>query len=269
MTIQWSLVLFTVVAGCGGWVFSCGAAQSAFQGKTKLGQTCSLIGAVLLVLGGLISVTHLSHPDRMLAALGHPTSGIFTEAALIGMLIVFAVAFLIASKRNAGPGALKALAVCGVALAAVFSFACGSSYMMSSRPAWDTIAIPASYFGTVTAAGLACYAFAAKLADEDAFAAKPVSTLLLGGAGAAAVTLAAVAIVDAEWFGTGVAAFALACVGSVAAPLAGGIVLRKSGTADTAVLGACAAAAVIGAIALRVFMWQTGVPSMDCFGTVL
>ena len=88
MDIQWSLVLFTALTGMGGWLFFF-ICLNVFVRKTDKGAFAGTATALALtVVGGLASVTHLSHPDRMLGALQHPTSGIFTEALLVGLLAI-------------------------------------------------------------------------------------------------------------------------------------------------------------------------------------
>ena len=72
MEIQWSLVSFTALAGAGAWLFFCVGVDAFVQRTNKAAFPASLLAVVLLALGGLCSVTHLSHPDRMLGALAHP-----------------------------------------------------------------------------------------------------------------------------------------------------------------------------------------------------
>ncbi|WP_270297928.1 DmsC/YnfH family molybdoenzyme membrane anchor subunit [Eggerthella sinensis] len=79
MTIQWSLVLFTVLAGCGAWLFACVAIDEFRGAAAKVRVPASVAAVVLLAVGGIASATHLSHVDRMMAALAHPAPGIFLE----------------------------------------------------------------------------------------------------------------------------------------------------------------------------------------------
>ena len=114
MDIQWSLVLFTALTGMGGWLFFF-ICLNVFVRKTDKGAFAGTATALALtVVGGLASVTHLSHPDRMLGALQHPTSGIFTEALLVGLLAIVMIAFLVMLRRGIDGGALKAVAVVGM-----------------------------------------------------------------------------------------------------------------------------------------------------------
>lgn len=72
MDIQWSLVIFTVLTGLGGWLFFF-VGLNVLLGKTDKGAFAGTVAALALaIVGGCASVTHLSHPDRMLVALQHP-----------------------------------------------------------------------------------------------------------------------------------------------------------------------------------------------------
>lgn len=81
MEIQWSLVLFTVVAGAGAWQFAAAMIEALAKKDELPCRAESIVAFVLLVVGGCLSVTHLKHVDRILEALNHPASGIFVEAA--------------------------------------------------------------------------------------------------------------------------------------------------------------------------------------------
>ena len=120
MDIQWSLVLFTALTGMGGWLFFF-ICLNVFVRKTDKGAFAGTATALALtVVGGLASVTHLSHPDRMLGALQHPTSGIFTEALLVGLLAIVMIAFLVMLRRGIDGGALSATAPSATALPGFF-----------------------------------------------------------------------------------------------------------------------------------------------------
>mgnify|MGYP002239265037 CR=1 FL=1 len=127
MDIQWSLVLFTAIASCGTWV-SVGVAVDELRGLTqRTNLVASVLALVLAVVGGIASVTHLSHPDRIMAVLSHPTAGIFLEALLIGLFIAAVAVYVILLKRDASAGARKAVAVLAAVIAAPVTY-----YIMGS-----------------------------------------------------------------------------------------------------------------------------------------
>ena len=111
MDIQWSLVLFTALTGMGGWLFFF-ICLNVFVRKTDKGAFVRHgdgLGADRRRRPGF---GHAPVPsDRMLGALQHPTSGIFTEALLVGLLAIVMIAFLVMLRRGIDGGALKAVAV--------------------------------------------------------------------------------------------------------------------------------------------------------------
>lgn len=259
MDIQWSLVLFTVLTGAGGMLLFCIGLATLLGKGEKVEFTGSIVSLVLVIVGGLASVTHLSHPTRMLNALQHPTSGIFTEAVLVGLTALALVVFMIMVKRGVRGGALKAVAVVGMVLGVLLSFMAGQSYLMAALPMWNTELLPLGYLGTAAAEGAALYAVllaAAKAERADvtfagvvllaAGAAALVTGVLYGVAGGAFVSDCGVLYV------IGV----LVCGGAVPA-VAGFMVWKKP---ESALVWAVVAlvGAVAGAIVYRCAMWLLG-----------
>ena len=194
MDIQWSLVLFTALTGMGGWLFFF-ICLNVFVRKTDKGAFAGTATALALtVVGGLASVTHLSHPDRMLGALQHPTSGIFTEALLVGLLAIVMIAFLVMLRRGIDGGALKAVAVVGMALGALMSFMAGITVLaygaVAGAFAGDAapMTIAAAAFGGV--APIACGFLARK---------KPGSAVALGAVALIAALIGSIAFRCAMW----------------------------------------------------------------------
>lgn len=259
MEIQWSLVLFTALTGMGGMLlFMVGL--NALLGKTAKGAFSGCIASIaLLVVGGLASVTHLSHPDRMLGALQHPTSGIFTEAVLVGLAVACAVVFALMVKREATGGALKAIAVVGMVLGVLMAFMAGQSYIMAALSAWNTELLPLGYLGTAFAEGTAAYLLLLGLqkAEAPALALYGLVTLIAGLV--AAVTVVAYGVFSGAFTadcGAIYAVGALVCGGAMPA-VAGGLAWKKPQTA-TAMGIVAVAGSLVGAIDYRCAMWLLG-----------
>ncbi len=142
MEIQWALVLFTVISGAGAWLFACSMLGHLLKKAPETSKMETVVAFVLLAVGGCMSVLHLSHVDRILEALNHPTSGIFIEAAMIGVLCLILAVYFIMLMRGTSEKARTVVGILGMLLGVVFTYACGSSYMMEGRPAWETIALP-------------------------------------------------------------------------------------------------------------------------------
>lgn len=266
MDIQWSLVLFTALTGLGGWLFFF-ICLNEFTRKTDTGALPGTVASLaLIIVGGLASVTHLSHPDRMLGALQHPTSGIFTEAVLVGLLAIVMVVFLIMLKRDIGGGARKAVAIIGMALGVLMSFMAGQSYLMPAIAAWNTELLPLAYLGTAAASGAAAYLVmvAALKADGAAVSFAGLMTLVAGAVSTA--TALVYAAVAGGFAGDALLAFAVAVLcGGIAPAVCGAVAWKKP--QNGLVLGVAAlAVALVGSIALRCGMWMLGGGLYDFFG---
>lgn len=154
MSIEWPLVFFTLLVGLGCGTFVGSVVMTEWQGKAVQIRPASLIVALAaLVLGGLSSVLHLGHPERIFAALGHPTSGIFLEALMIGLVGLDIIIYLIALQRKAGGRTRKIIGTIGIIPAVILAFAVGYSYVMPSRPAWDTLILPLFYVASAGVIG--------------------------------------------------------------------------------------------------------------------
>lgn len=269
MEIQWSLVLFTAIASCGAWV-SVGVAVDEVRGLTKSTNfLASVIAVVLAVVGGLASVTHLSHPDRIMAVLGHPTPGIFLEALLIGLFIVAVAVYLVLLKRGASAGARKAVAIVAAIIGIVFSFASGYSYMMEARATWNTIALPLGYLGFGAASGLALYLLLAALKKEDDEAVKLAGVETVVGGALALASGLAFGFVSGAATGDAAAIFWVALVCGGLAPLVCGWLARSKPASGVALAGAAFAGGIIGSVAFRAAMWMVGTAVANYFGIAL
>ena len=267
MDIQWSLVIFTALTGLGGWLFFF-VGLNTLMDKTDKGAFAGTVAALALaVVGGCASVTHLSHPDRMLGALQHPTSGIFTEAVLVGLLCIVLVAFLVMLKRSITGTPLKAVAVIGMALGVLMSFMAGQSYLMDAIAAWNTELLPLAYLGTAAASGAAAYLvlIAAQKADVAGLSFAGLMTLV--GGGAALVTVLAYGAAAGAFAGETALVFvggAVLCGGVVPA-VCGTLAWKKPGNALTWGVVALVAA-LVGAVAFRCAMWMLGSGLYNLFG---
>ena len=253
MEIQWPLILFTFFNCLAGGIFLMQGILT-LSGKGKAMQLASCVSAIVaLAVGGLASVTHLSHPERMLEALNHPTSGIFVEAVLVGVTAVLALAFAAMRRRGSSETATRVVAVAAAAFGVALSFMAGASYMMEAHANWNTVLLPLGYLGTVIPAGIALYLLIASLAkagDELG----PFPVLLAAGGVVAAVLAAADTAVSG-----GPDALVLGWVLAVAVggivPAAAGFALKRKPAQVTALAGVAALCALAGAVAFRADMW--------------
>ena len=261
MEIQWSLVLFTALTGMGGCMFACVAADE-FLGRAKAAAFPAAVAALAIaIVGGLASVTHLSHPDRIMGALSHPTSGIFTEALLVGCLCVCVVVYLVLFKR-------EAVAVIGAVFGVLLSFMAGESYLMEARPNWCSQLLPLGYLLTAVPEGIAAYLVVVAAKAKGADVAPYGRALLVGGVlaavGAAAYVLWAGPADGVQW-----ALLVVAVLGAGVVPAACGALLGKKPESLMAMAGGSLACAFVGAVSYRCIMWLITVPIANLFLNVL
>lgn len=270
MSIQWSLVLFTALSGCGAWLFVCTALGELRGEIKKMPLLASVISIVLMIAGGIMSATHLSHVDRIFAVLTHPAPGIFLEALLLGITVVDVFVYLMLVKREASVAARKITAAIGLALGLVLVFSCGASYMMDARPAWSTVLLPLSYAGTSAAAGAGLYLLVAVLRGEDKQALSSGACYVLAGGALALLSGLAYGLTSEIAFGSEALLFwaGVVVIGGVVPMVGGALVLKR--TAAAAMWGGVAlAAGLIGSITMRALMWVVGTPILDYFEVVL
>ena len=237
-------------------------AINEFTGKSKKDPFVPALAALIVVIiGGFASVLHLSHPDRIMNALSHPTSGIFIEAALVGILSVCAIVQLICYKRGI-KGAAKVFAVLSGVFGVIISFMAGYSYIvMASHPAWDTILLPLAYLGTAAPMGAALYWAIACPNEENGASFAALLTGLFGvvGAALAAVYCASTGLFAGDTFALGAGAAVLDAV--VAVIGFAGRNKSAAGLAWTAVV-----VALVAGLLLRVLMWVAGGQAFAFFG---
>lgn len=253
MDIQWSLVLFTALTGSAGWLLACVGVNEARGAVRKCNFNAALVALIVLAVGGLASVTHLSHPENIMGALSHPTSGIFVEVCLVAATGLCNLVYLIVKKREVGAGVVKLFALAAGVFGVILSFMAGASYMMASQEAWNTVLMPLGYALTDLPVGAALYLlFAAKEGDVS------LEARILGVGGVLAALGALVFGLASGYLG---AVAALVVGGSV---IVGGLVPAACGFAagkGKQVLALAAVAvvcALVGAICYRCGMWEIG-----------
>ena len=250
------MVLFTALTGLAAWLFICVAADEFLGRAKKAAFPAAVASLVVAIVGGLASVTHLSHPDRIMGALSHPTSG----------------------KRGAGATARKVVAVIGAVFGVLLSFMAGESYLMSARPNWNTQLLPLGYMLTAIPSGVGAYlAVVGFVSGKDegegegavALDLKPYATALLVGGVLSAVGALAYTLSAGASDGAVFALLALAVVAGGVVPCAAGALLPKKMQSLVALGAASCVCALAGAIAYRCIMWLITVPVADLFMTVI
>lgn len=170
MEVQWSLILFTTFLVWSAGLFGTQALAAAF-GKAKKAQFASWItAAILLVISGIAVVFHLQHAERVFSGFGHLTSGITQELIAIVVLAVVAVIYLVAMRRSEDKTSVpKWLAWLAVIVSVLLIIIAGNSYLMSARPAWDSVIWILYFLGNALVLGPATLAVVMAFKDESEF----------------------------------------------------------------------------------------------------
>ena len=157
MALQWPLILFTTLV-CAGAGLIAVEGLFALVGKGKKAYFLAAITALgLVVVGGICVFFHLEHAERIFNGFGHITSGITQELIAVVLLIIVAVIFIIQARRS--EKIAKWAGIVGIIVGLATILVCGMSYMMASRPAWNSLFQILSLFGFGLAAGAGLFAF--------------------------------------------------------------------------------------------------------------
>lgn len=188
MELQWPLILFTVFVAWSAGLFGAQCIAGLKGEASKAQVVATIVSAVLLAIGGIAVLFHLRHGERIFNGFGNPTSGITQELIAIVAILALMVVFFIQARKNEGKPA-KWLAIAGIVVAVVLVVVMAHSYLMASRPAWDSVLWILVTLGTACALGPCTFAVLASVLDPEA---KPAVTGLaaLTGAAIGAVTSA-------------------------------------------------------------------------------
>lgn len=262
--IQWPLVLFSMLAGCGGCCFSFAGVAGALGESTTVTLWATGISLVLVVVGAVCSMMHLATPRHAFAAVTHllSFSGISVELIMLGVVSALMVAYGAACLWFDNELVRLVLGMAGALAGVVLAFVTGHGYLISSKPTWNTKKLPLAYTGTALVAGGFLYAVVS-VATGGVWAMElPVKLLLAVCAVFSAVTVAAylghLGMQTAKknptlfWVGIVVCGLVvpLACAAILLAPL--------PSMAFVAVAAVGFVAAMAGGLSLRMLMWIVG-----------
>lgn len=178
MEPQWPLIIFTVLTA---WAAGLFATQAVFalKGEGRKSQLPALVTSmVILAVGGIAVFTHLQHWERIFNGFGHLTSGITQELIAVVVLVLVALAYFICLRKSGDGSVPKAMSVVAVAAAAVLLVTMAHSYMMASRPAWNSVLWVLCVIGNACAFGPASFAVIMELVKDPAGELLPKSVLV-------------------------------------------------------------------------------------------
>lgn len=262
MAIEWSLVLFSLLAGCGGGALVfIGIAEILGIGE-KPRFTVGLIATILIIVGGFCSVLHLQQPGRIMWAAQNvfSFSGISVELIFVGLCVVFAIIYIILAKRGSAAGARKAIGIIAALCGLLLAYFTGHGYVIEARANWNTALLPLAYCGTALAAGGFLYLLIAALQKVDEAEFKKMALWGVIAAAICALTLVAYVakIGFAEAGQNGLLLWGGIMVCGVVATIVTAVLAYVKPASGAAASGLGLAVALIGGLALRALMWIVG-----------
>ncbi|MDR0308805.1 MAG: dimethyl sulfoxide reductase anchor subunit [Coriobacteriales bacterium] len=258
MAIQWTLVLFTLLAGSGAGLLAFAGFGEFFNTEKKTRFVSIIVALILLVVGGIFSILHLGHPSNVMSAAANlgSFSPISLELIFLILTALVALIYLFVVNRNGAAG--KVLGVLGILVGIAFMYVSGHGYeVITARPAWNNPMLSLSYLMTsLTLGGFLFLMFMAIFKDEEA-ALKRISIVVLIVAILETIALVIYGAMAQAHLAAGMLPFwigAMAIGGAIAALLAIVVVVKKS--KPMIYIGVLAVLA--GGICFRVAMWLAG-----------
>ncbi|KUO57969.1 MAG: hypothetical protein APF84_16410 [Gracilibacter sp. BRH_c7a] len=154
MEIQWTLVLFTLLTGMGAGIFAFVSVAEILGKMEKIRPTGALFALGLIIVGGLASVFHLSHPTRAINVLGNLNTAFGREFVLLGIVVVLIASYIMVIKRDASPSIKKAVSIAGLLSSVILAFEIGATYVLPAQPAWNTYLLPLVYLASAGVLGI-------------------------------------------------------------------------------------------------------------------
>lgn len=269
--VQWPLVLFSFLAGLGGFALA-SAALSGILGKGGDNPrfVTTVIAIACMVIGGCCSMMHLAVVENVMAAVTNilSFSGISIELVLLGTTCIVALIYAIMLKRDTSETARKVVAVLCIIAGVLLAFFCGHGYVMDGRPLWNTELLPLAYLGTAFGAGALLFATIQRAMGEPTEVICGLRVWILVGALLSLITVAAYVIyLGSQGALEGEApTFAIVAIAGALAALGCAIVLVRPGVETSVGIAVVAlVCAVAAGVGLRMLMWAASTGYLDLF----
>ncbi|MDR1422857.1 MAG: hypothetical protein LBI64_08365 [Coriobacteriales bacterium] len=177
MEIQWQLIVFTLLICLGSGTFAITGLLAALGKGEEIRLPALAVSLVSMLIGGIASLFHVQHWERMFNGFGHLTSGITQEIIGLALVVVAIAVYFVVSRKGAAPRWAGWMAM---AVSLLMIVAMAHSYIMPSRPLWDNVLLYVYYLANfVMFGGLAVILLYGIKGKDSPFACK---ITLVGGA---------------------------------------------------------------------------------------
>jgi len=169
MSIEWPLVFYTLLGGLALGLFGAVAIAEWTGTCRRICLRGAITSLVILALSGIVSVFHLGHPERIFNALvANIQSSIAQEMLLMGLTGLALLVYIYLAWKKYAAKTRRITAIVGLALAVLLLFVLANSYVLPSRPAWNTWLLAALFFASAAVLGLLSMWVWAIVGKEDA-----------------------------------------------------------------------------------------------------
>ncbi|MCD8207610.1 MAG: dimethyl sulfoxide reductase anchor subunit [Bacteroidales bacterium] len=159
MEIHWPLILFTTFMAWSAGLFGTQCIFALRNKANKAQMPALVVSVILLVIGGIAVFTHLQHWERIFNGFGNPSSGITQELVAVVLIVIAMIIFFIALRaREEDHRIARPAPIIGIVFSVVLAGVAGFSYLMPSRPTWDSPAEVLSILGNACILGPATFA---------------------------------------------------------------------------------------------------------------
>ncbi len=156
MELQWPLIVFTLFVCISTGTLATVSIAAAREGYGATERPALAVSFVCAVVGGLASVFHLETPTRYFGQFGNLSSGINHEIIGLALLCLMIAIYFVQLRRHGHVHVV--VRVLSVLASVLLVYMMADSYMMASKPAWNTFLLPVYYLANAAVLGLVCFA---------------------------------------------------------------------------------------------------------------
>lgn len=176
MEIQWQLICFTLLICLGSGTFAVTGLLAVLGKAEEIRLPALALSLASMLVGGVASLFHVRHWERMFNGFGHLSSGITQEIIGLALVVIAIVIYFIVSRKGTTP---KWAGWMAIAVSVIMIAAMSHSYVMPSRPLWDNPLLYVYYFANFILFGGLAVAVISGLKGSESFMACMIA--LVGG----------------------------------------------------------------------------------------
>jgi anaerobic dimethyl sulfoxide reductase subunit C (anchor subunit) len=177
MEVQWQLIFFTLLVCLGSGTFATCGLLAIFGKDAEIRLPALVVSLAAMIIGGIASLFHVQHWERMFNGFGHLASGITQEIIGLALVCIAIVVYFVVSRKGKTP---KWAGWMAIVISIIMIIAMAHSYVLPSRPLWDSPLLYVYYLANFILLGGLTVALLCGLKGVEAKL--PAMVALVGGA---------------------------------------------------------------------------------------